>query len=51
MLAFYMIKLEITINIGHSLIGDIMYIQDGVSTFYAEWGIFHTITKNPWYPR
>lgn len=46
-----MIKLEITINIGQSPIGDIKYIQEGISAFYAEQEVFYTITKNPWHPR
>lgn len=49
MLAFSMIKLEITVDTGQKLmeapligpVRDIMHIQEGtLFIFYAEWGIF-----------
>lgn len=49
-----MIKLEITIDIGQTYRGCPYWSSDAYSgrcfTFYAEWGIFYILIKDPWHP-
>jgi hypothetical protein len=57
MLAFFMVKLEITVDIVQRLIevalidpiGDMLHIQEGVPPFMYNGGFFYILIKDPWH--